>query len=191
FIMALVIRCFCIEVFKIPSSSMEPTLLGDVSDNHSRAGCTFGDYHVPPAPPSGQDTASGDRIMVTKYFYSFSPVERYDVLVFKFPLNQAKNFIKRVVGLPDEEIMIHRGNLFVKKPGDPAFQIARRTLRTQDSIWIDPAKRTEGYLHKKEDFQNAWEPSKPADRKAPADYVIQDNELATYEKVHDERSIAF
>src|SRR5262245_29871966 len=29
FIMALVIRCFCVEVFKIPSSSMEPTLLGD------------------------------------------------------------------------------------------------------------------------------------------------------------------
>jgi signal peptidase I len=192
FIMALVIRCFCIEVFKIPSSSMEPTLLGDVSDNHSRAGCTFGDYHVPPAPPPPLiDQASGDRIMVTKYFYSFSPVERYDVLVFKFPLNQAKNFIKRVVGLPDEQIMIHRGNLFVKKPNEPAFQIARRTLRTQDSIWIDPAKRTDGYLHRKEDFQSAWEPSKPADRKAPADHVIQDNELATYEKVHDERSIAF
>ena len=192
FIMALVIRCFCIEVFKIPSSSMEPTLLGDVSDNHSRGGCTFGDYHVPPAPPPPlQDNASGDRIMVTKYFYAFSPVERYDVLVFKFPLNQAKNFIKRVVGLPDEEILIHRGNLFVKKPGEPAFQIVRRTLRTQDSIWIDPAKRTSGYLHKAEDFNSSWEASKPADRKAPADHVVEDGELSTYEKVVGERSISF
>jgi len=191
FIMALVIRCFCIEVFKIPSSSMEPTLLGDVGDNHSRGSCTFGDYHVPPAPPVGQDTASGDRIMVTKYFYSFSPVERYDVLVFKFPLNQAKNFIKRVVGLPDEEILIHRGNLFVRKPGEAAFQIARRTPRTQDSIWIDPAKKTDGYLHRKEDFENAWEAVKPADRKAPADHGVQDNELSTYEKVPGERGVSF
>jgi signal peptidase I len=193
FIMALVIRCFCIEVFKIPSSSMEPTLLGDVSDSsHPRGNCTFGDYHVPPAPPPPlKDTASGDRIMVTKYFYAFSPVERYDVLVFKFPLNQAKNFIKRVVGLPDEEILIHRGNLFVRKTGETAFQIARRANRTQDSIWIDPAKRTDGWLHKKEHFDGAWETSRPADRKATADHVVQDGELATYEKVRGERSISF
>ncbi|MBV8881249.1 MAG: S26 family signal peptidase, partial [Planctomycetaceae bacterium] len=62
FIMALVIRCFCIEVFKIPSSSMEPTLLGDVSPNHRRELCPFKDYHV----PLNSDNASGDRIMVTK-----------------------------------------------------------------------------------------------------------------------------
>jgi signal peptidase I len=192
FIMALVIRCFCIEVFKIPSSSMEPTLLGDVSDNHPRSSCPFGDYHVPPAPPPPLvDSASGDRIMVTKYFYSFSPIERYDVLVFKFPLNQAKNFIKRVVGLPNEEILIHRGNLYVRKPGETSFQIARRTLRTQDSIWIDPARKTDGYLHRKEDFQSAWEDSKPADRKAPADHVVEDGELSTQEKIAGERSITF
>ena len=192
FIMALVIRCFCIEVFKIPSSSMEPTLLGDVGDNHSRSGCTFGDYHVPPAPPPPlTDQASGDRIMVTKYFYAFSPIERYDVLVFKFPLNQAKNFIKRVVGLPNEEILIHRGNLFVKKAGETSFQIARRTLRTQDSIWIDPARRTEGYLHHKEDFQNSWDASKPPERKAVAHYDIGDGELSTQEQTPGERSISF
>src|SRR6185295_3293100 len=51
FIMALVIRCFCIEVFKIPSSSMEPTLLGDVypaAPSHPREECPFRDYHVSP-----------------------------------------------------------------------------------------------------------------------------------------------
>ena len=188
FIMALVIRCFCIEVFKIPSSSMEPTLLGDLTRNHPRTSCTFGDYHVP-GPPA--EEASGDRIMVTKYFYAFSKVERYDVLVFKFPLNQAKNFIKRVVGLPGEDILIHRGNLYAKKSGEPAFQIARRTLRTQDSIWIDPARRTDGYLHSAQDFKDSWEASTPPGRKAQADPVIENNELATYEKMKDERSITF
>ncbi|MBI3856630.1 MAG: signal peptidase I [Planctomycetes bacterium] len=188
FIMALVIRCFCIEVFKIPSSSMEPTLLGDLSDSHPRAFCPFGDYHMPPAPA---ENASGDRIMVTKYFYAFSPIERYDVLVFKFPLNQAKNFIKRVVGLPGEEIMIHRGNLYVRKPGEPTFQIARRTPRTQDSIWIDPARKTDGYLHKREDFFASWEASAPADRKVAAKVEVQDNELVTLEETKDERSVQF
>ena len=91
---------------------MEPTLLGDVSRSHSRDCCPFNYYHV----PLGSDNATGDRIMVTKYYYAFSPVERFDVVVFKFPLNQAKNFIKRVVGLPNEELRIYRGNLYVRKP---------------------------------------------------------------------------
>jgi signal peptidase I len=187
FIMALVIRCFCIEVFKIPSSSMEPTLLGDVSsDKHSREGCPFQYYHVPLNSP----TASGDRIMVTKYYYAFSPVERFDVLVFKFPLNQAKNFIKRVVGLPDEDLKIYHGNLYVRKPGEPKFHIARRTLRTQDSIWIDPAKGTNGYLGKPEDFRDNWIPSALPDGKKHAEPVVADGELSTREK-DGERSVQF
>jgi len=75
FIMALVIRCFCIEVFKIPSSSMEPTLLGDLSDTHPLNACPFKDEHGSPG---------GDRIMVTKYYYGFSSIERYDVVVNRF-----------------------------------------------------------------------------------------------------------
>ncbi|HZE98178.1 MAG TPA: signal peptidase I [Planctomycetota bacterium] len=186
FIMALVIRCFCIEVFKIPSSSMEPTLLGDLSSNHRRESCPFSDYHV----PLNTDSASGDRIMVTKYFYSFSPVERFDVIVFKFPLNQAKNFIKRVVGLPDEQIRIYHGNLYVKKPGEEKFKIARRTLRTQDSIWIDPAKNTDGYLTRYKDFKDAWDTGPVADRKKHAEPVVAEGELSTQEK-DGERSVEF
>lgn len=187
FIMALVIRCFCIEVFKIPSSSMEPTLLGDVSvDKHSREGCPFRDYHV----PLNSDTASGDRIMVTKYYYAFSPVERFDVLVFKFPLNQAKNFIKRVVGLPDEDLKIYHGNLYVRKPGETKFRIARRTPRTQDSIWIDPAKETNGYLGKPEDFRRSWDAGPLPDGRKHAEPVIAEGELSTREN-DAERSVQF
>jgi signal peptidase I len=185
FIMALVIRCFCIEVFKIPSSSMEPTLLGDLSQNHSRSSCPFREYHV----PHNTDTASGDRIMVTKYYYAFSPVERYDVLVFKFPLNHAKNFIKRVVGLPDEYLKIHHGNLYVSKHRDKDFRIARRTMRTQDSIWIDP-EETNNYLEKKENFWRSWEKETPTGQKGQAEPMLLDGELSTRE-VAGERSLSF
>lgn len=192
FIMALVIRCFCIEVFKIPSSSMEPTLLGDVSPNHRRELCPFKDYHV----PLNVENPGGDRIMVTKYYYAFSSVERFDVLVFKFPLNQAKNFIKRVVGLPDEELRIYHGNLYARsaeelqKDKNAKFRIVRRTLRSQDSIWIDPAKETRGYLGKFEDFRRSWDVGPVADRSKHAEAVVSEGELATQEK-DGERSVQF
>jgi signal peptidase I len=185
FIMALVIRCFCIEVFKIPSSSMEPTLLGDLSDSHPRGTCAFSNYHVPPG-----DAASGDRIMVTKYYYAFSAVERFDVLVFKFPLNQAKNFIKRVVGLPDEYIQIHRGNLYVAKEEKGPYAIARRTPRTQDSIWINPAKGLPGYFASRETFDADWREETPLGRKSAAHADIRENVLSTQEK-DGERSSTF
>jgi len=186
FIMALVIRCFCIEVFKIPSSSMEPTLLGDVSQSHRRENCPFRDYHV----PLNSDSASGDRIMVTKYYYAVSPVERFDVVVFKFPLNQAKNFIKRVVGLPDEDLRIYHGNLYVRHKGEQKFKIARRSLRTQDSIWIDPAKETNGYLNKFEDFRRFWDAGPVAGESKHAESLVTEGELSTQEK-DGERSIQF
>ncbi|MBV8881709.1 MAG: signal peptidase I, partial [Planctomycetaceae bacterium] len=168
------------------SSSMEPTLLGDVSPNHRRELCPFKDYHV----PLNSDNASGDRIMVTKYYYAFSPVERFDVIVFKFPLNQAKNFIKRVVGLPEEELRIYHGNLYVRKPGEQKFRIARRTLRTQDSIWIDPAKETNGYLGKFEDFRRAWDTGPVPGATRHAEAVVSEGELSTQEK-DGERSVQF
>ncbi len=153
FIMALVIRCFGIEVFKIPSSSMEPTLLGDVGDRHSRAGCGFPNVHV---------TNGGDRIMVTKFFYAAADIERYDVVVFKFPLNQSRNFIKRVVGLPDEELLLYHGNIFTRKPGEKekGFRIARRPSRTQDSLWIDPAG-VKTFLDSGDGFDKYWEVEGP------------------------------
>jgi signal peptidase I len=171
FIMALVIRCFCIEVFKIPSSSMEPTLLGDNKDGH--VGCAYASYHLPNAP-------GGDRIMVTKFFYSISDIQRFDVLVFKFPLNQPRNFIKRVVGLPDEKLRIYKGNLFVQKPGEEKFAIARRTLRTQDSIWIDPI-RGHDYFEDLGFFLKHWEPLPLPGAERAAERLLQDHELRTEE----------
>lgn len=142
FTFALIIRCFFIEVFKIPSSSMEPTLLGDVGGNHDLGSCPFPDQHL---LVSADGRASGDRIMVTKYYYGLSRVDRYDVVVFKFPLNIAKNFIKRVVGLPDEYFMVKYGNIWTSREPNGKFAIARKPLRIQDTLWIDMNHETEEY----------------------------------------------
>jgi signal peptidase I len=75
---------------------------------------------------ANQRTFSGDRILVSKFAYDFAPPERWDVIVFKYPFNAKQNFIKRLVGLPNERILIKHGDVFIKQPGEDAFAIARK-----------------------------------------------------------------
>ena len=85
-LLALVIRTFVVQAFKIPSGSMIPTLL------------------------------IGDHILVNKFIYGikipftekkilmFNEPERGDVIVFKYPENPKKDFIKRVIAVEGETI---------------------------------------------------------------------------------------
>lgn len=94
-ILALLIRAFIIQAFKIPSGSMIPTLL------------------------------VGDHILVTKFTYDVKlPLfdvtiwhrrtpDRGEIIVFKYPLDPKKDFIKRVIGIPGDEIIIKNKNVFV------------------------------------------------------------------------------
>lgn len=75
-LLALVIRTFVVQAFKIPSGSMLPTL------------------------------QIGDHILVNKFIYDFAPVRRGDIIVFKFPQDESRDFIKRVIGLPGETLEI-------------------------------------------------------------------------------------
>jgi signal peptidase I len=54
-----------------------------------------------------------ERIFINKFVYRFEPIERGDVIVFWYPLDRSKSFIKRVVGLPGETIEIRSGHLYV------------------------------------------------------------------------------
>jgi signal peptidase I len=54
----------------------------------------------------------GDRILVGKFCYQFSEPERWDVAVFKYPGGAKTNFIKRLVGLPNEVVEIRHGDIF-------------------------------------------------------------------------------
>ena len=75
-LLALVIRTFVVQAFKIPSGSMLPTL------------------------------QIGDHILVNKFIYSFAALKRGDIIVFKFPQDETRDFIKRVIGLPGETLEI-------------------------------------------------------------------------------------
>jgi signal peptidase I len=87
FILAMIIRHYVLEVFKIPTKSMEPTLLGD--------------------------QWTGDKILVNKFAYDFRDPRRWEVAVFKYPEDVSKNYIKRVVGLPGERIQIRQGDIYI------------------------------------------------------------------------------
>lgn len=54
-----------------------------------------------------------ERIFVNKFVYNFDEVDRGDVIVFRFPLDPQKSYIKRVVGVPGDVVEIIGGQLFV------------------------------------------------------------------------------
>ncbi len=92
--LALVIRTFFVQAFKIPSGSMLPTLqIGD----HLLVNKLLYGLRVP---------ISGQRI------FDFMSPERGDIVVFVFPEDTSKDFIKRVVGIPGDTIEIRKKQLF-------------------------------------------------------------------------------
>jgi signal peptidase I len=54
-----------------------------------------------------------ERIFINKFVYRFEPIERGDVVVFWYPLDRSKSFIKRVIALPGETVEIRRGVVYV------------------------------------------------------------------------------
>ncbi|MCS7236893.1 MAG: signal peptidase I [Thermoguttaceae bacterium] len=73
--------------------------------------------------PHGEPYRSykGDRLIVVKFPYQFGAPQRWDVAVFKYPGGARTNFIKRIVGLPGETILIRNGDLFVKPAEEEDF----------------------------------------------------------------------
>lgn len=94
-ILALIIRTFVVQAFKIPSGSMEDTL------------------------------AVGDHILVNKFIYGtkipltdktllkIRDPRRGDVIVFEYPEDPSKDFIKRVVGTPGDEVQVKDKRVYV------------------------------------------------------------------------------
>ncbi|MEX2186836.1 MAG: signal peptidase I [Pirellulales bacterium] len=80
---------------------------------------------------AGEPSYGGDRILVNKLAYQLGEPERWDVIVFRFPGDAKMNYIKRLVGLPNEVIEIFGGDIFTgKNPiGDAPLRIARKSHR--------------------------------------------------------------
>src|SRR5881227_913394 len=54
-----------------------------------------------------------ERIFINKFVYRFEPIHRGDVVVFWYPLDRTKSFIKRVIALPGESVEIRQGLVYV------------------------------------------------------------------------------
>ena len=119
-ILAMFIRTFVVQAFKIPSGSMKDTLL------------------------------VGDHLLVNKFIYGVkipftdgktlipvSEPERGDIVVFKYPQNPEKDYIKRVVGIEGDEVNIVDKQLYVN--GEPVtHEYAKFTDNTVFPAWRNP-----------------------------------------------------
>ena len=93
-LLALVIRTFVVQAFKIPSGSMLPTL------------------------------QIGDHLLVNKFLYWFTDPQRGDVIVFKFPQDEARDFIKRVIALPGDKVEVRGKRVYVNdKPVQESYAV--------------------------------------------------------------------
>ncbi len=86
----------------------------------------------------------GDRIFVLKYLYQVFNPDRFDVVVFKNPENPYENYIKRLIGLPGEQIALVDGDVFTRPAevggsGNPwegeGWRIGRKSERVQRDLW--------------------------------------------------------
>ncbi|MCK9265628.1 signal peptidase I [bacterium] len=80
---ALIIRFIFIGNFRIPSSSMYPTL------------------------------KIGDRLLSNNIIYKIRPPKRGEVVIFKYPEDPKRDFVKRLIGLPGERLQIKEGSIYI------------------------------------------------------------------------------
>lgn len=160
FILAFVFRAFVLEAFRIPTGSMAETLKGDhfrlrcsqcgfeYDLNFSaeyyarrRAQTRSGKFRLAPSPrcPScgyfeepntAMIKSNGDRILVLKCIYQFIEPKRWDVVVFKNPINPYENYIKRMIALPGETLQIVDGDIYINA------QLARKPAKVQREMWM-------------------------------------------------------
>lgn len=114
-ILALIIRKFVIQAYKIPSGSMLETL------------------------------QIGDHILVNKFIYYLKDPERGDIMVFKYPKDKKRDFIKRLIAMPGETIEIKdkkvyiNGQLLEEPYAD--FKDSEIFNKNHPAYYIDPYAR--------------------------------------------------
>ena len=103
-LLALLIRTFIIQAFKIPSGSMENTLL--IGDHILVSKFSYG-THIPNEIPFLNIKLFDDIVL-------FSEIpQRGDIIVFKFPKDEKRDFIKRVIGLPGDFLEVRRQKVYI------------------------------------------------------------------------------
>ncbi len=158
-VMALLIIGFVVQPFIIPTGSMAETLNGahfrlccpqcgfKYDTNFTSTEYGLRENTVPRGlvvPPvtrcpscgyydsSGKPVAvsKGDKILALKCIYQFFEPKRWDVVVFKNPLNPMENYIKRLIAKPGETVEIIDGDIYIDG------QIARKPPKVQEELWM-------------------------------------------------------
>jgi len=141
----IVIRTFLVEAFKIPSGSMERTILvGDfllVNKLAYGAEIPFTDSHLP----------------------AIEHPQRGDVIVFKWPRDPSKNFVKRLIGLPGDTVEMRDGTVWVNGHAlteqyvvhtDASTDPSGEDFRWQRNYLVRQAEASQGY----HPSRNNWGP---------------------------------
>ena len=142
----LVFRSFAAEAYIVPTGSMAPTLLGlhreyvcnncrkhyDLGmDEQGRSGrpvCPNCGESPHPADPGVE--RSGDRLLVHKHLFDMRPARRWEVAVFQNPADPRQAYVKRIVGLPGESVLIRGGDVYADG------KIARKSPEEQRALRI-------------------------------------------------------
>lgn len=113
-VIALVVRTFVVEVYRVEGSSMERTL------------------------------HNGERVLVNKFLYDWirSPAPG-DIIVFRYPREPDRNFIKRVVGIAGDRVELRSGKVYVNGqllPEPPSVistdMDSQEKVVPEDSVWV-------------------------------------------------------
>lgn len=120
-VVALLFKSFILEISKIPSGSMQPTLMGN------------------------PETQVFDRVLVDKLSMHMRDPERFEIVVFKHPLERSRIMVKRLVGMPGEDLLIADGDLWTRPGSSEPWKILRRPRSVQREMWRrldekDPAR---------------------------------------------------
>ncbi len=110
-VVALLFKYFVLEISKIPSGSMQPTLMGN------------------------PETGVFDRTVVDKLSFRFRDPERFEIVVFKHPLERSRIMVKRLVGMPGEQLKIENGDLWTRADENAAWRNLRRPAPVQREMW--------------------------------------------------------
>jgi signal peptidase I len=92
-VIAVFVITFVVQAFQIPSESMEKTLL-------------VGDYLL---VDKAHDASAG----VWGWLLPYRPIQRQDIIVFRYPVNPQQHFVKRVIGVPGDHVRLVNKHVYV------------------------------------------------------------------------------
>jgi signal peptidase I len=162
----LLFRAVVAEPYSVPTGSMAPALLG----NHKAIPCPHCGYPVTvgvgestqvspgaPACPNcgnyldldGVPVCSGDHVLVNKNAFDWRRPRRWEMAVFRCPVEPDRAFVKRVVGLPGESVQVRGGDVYID------HDLARKTFAEFKAVRIPVFDQTHPPVP--EGWQGRWE----------------------------------